>query len=41
MGMYLLATGERLPVQDAEGVRVEGDRIRLGSLEFEDAEGKR
>jgi hypothetical protein len=41
MGMYVLATGERLPVQDAEGVRVEGDRIRLGSLEFEDAEGKR
>lgn len=29
VGMYLLATGERLPVRDAEGMRVLGDRILI------------
>ena len=29
VGMYLLTTGERLPVRDAEGVRVPGDRVPL------------
>ena len=33
VGMYLLATGERLPVRDAEGMRVPGDRIPLGPVE--------
>jgi hypothetical protein len=29
LGMYLLTTGERLPVRDSEGVRMEEDRIQL------------
>jgi len=33
LGMYLLATGERLPVRDAERVRMEGDRIQLASMQ--------
>jgi hypothetical protein len=32
LGMYLLATGERLPVRDAEEVRMEGDRIQLAPV---------
>jgi len=40
VGMYLLATGERLPVKDAEGVRVPGDRIPLGPVQVVVPEGK-
>jgi hypothetical protein len=32
VGMYLLDTGQRLPVYSQEGERVEGDRILLGVL---------
>jgi hypothetical protein len=32
LGMYLLATGERMPVRDAEEVRMEGDRIQLAPV---------
>jgi hypothetical protein len=32
VGMYLLSTGERLPVYGQEGKRVEGDQVLLGAL---------
>ena len=34
VGMYLLDTGERLPVYDSEGERMEGDRALLGALKI-------
>lgn len=34
VGMYLLTTGERLPVWNAEGVRMTEDRIAVGSVEL-------
>jgi len=34
VGMYLLATGERLPVRDAQEVRMPGDRIPLGPVKL-------
>jgi hypothetical protein len=33
-GMYLLATGQRLPVQDIEGSRIPEDRIILGPVKL-------
>ena len=38
VGMYLLATGERLPVRDAEGIRIAGDRIVI-EIRGQNAEG--